>query len=68
MSDTNSVLKTLEKHRANLASATSWEQYRDRHVAYVDYCIERQKVLLSGEALARDFLASDEAPQIADPK
>lgn len=62
MADTNNVLRTLEKHRANLAAATTWQEYRAAHVAYVDWCIERQKILLAGNKLARDFLAGDEAP------
>ncbi len=64
MAEGNNVLATLEKHRANLAGGATWEEYRDRHVAYVDWCIERQKLLLAGDHLAREFLASDDAPKL----
>jgi hypothetical protein len=33
----------LEAHRANLANSKTFEEYRDHHVAYIDFLIERER-------------------------
>lgn len=43
-------LLMIEAHRANLASAKSFENYRDQHLAYVDSLIEVMRAeVLKGE-------------------
>jgi hypothetical protein len=55
MSKDNSI-EILTIHRNNLASATTLEEYRDAHVAYVDYLIEHYKAQEADKAAADTFV------------
>lgn len=46
----------LEVHRANLASAQTFEEYRDHHVAYIDCLIERERARHAAENAERAFV------------
>jgi hypothetical protein len=54
--DSNTLLM-LETHRANLAEAKSFEEYRNHHVAYCDMLIECEKAKLARDAARTKFSA-----------
>lgn len=55
MSDRNSLL-LLEAHRENLASAKSFEEYREQHLAYVDCLIQRFKAERAKDEAGIEFI------------
>lgn len=36
-----SIIDVLKKHRDNLTEATTFEEYKKAHIAYIDYLIAR---------------------------
>lgn len=46
----------LTTHRDNLAKAETWEEYRNHHIAYIDYLIERQKGIQIHKDAATKFV------------
>lgn len=63
-------LEMLEIHRANMASASSFEEYRERHVSYIDTLIARMKADIAKKEATIEYCAtwrSIDNPASAEP-
>lgn len=54
----------LEQHRENLASAQSFEEFRDRHVSFIGWLIARERADLDELAAAEEFLDRSGVPSL----
>lgn len=52
-------LIVLEKHRANMAGAKTFEEYQAQQVSYIDLLIERQKTIDAKADVTAKWVLSD---------